>query len=103
MKSVLVAALVVQMTTAGGAGARDERADERDAASADDLKKNLAALKHELSEVSEQYRVARERRRQEAERKKRESGEWTNEPAATTSSTTRRGLAPSGGNGTPAR
>ncbi|GEN09326.1 hypothetical protein MFU01_43630 [Myxococcus fulvus] len=103
MKSVLLAALMVQMTTAGGAGAREKRADaHRSVAEDEDVSKHLSALKNELSSVSEQFRVARERRRLEAEQKKRESGEWTNEPASPAPAAGKRALAPTGGAGTPA-
>jgi|GEM_PF-1527669 len=100
MKSVLIAALLVQMTTAGGAGARDERANEHVTAT-EDWNKHLSALKQEVDSVSEQFRVARERRRLEAERKKRESGEWTNEPTTPAPAPSKRALAPAGGAGTP--
>ncbi|MCP3168622.1 hypothetical protein [Myxococcus qinghaiensis] len=102
MKSVLIAALLVQMTTAGGAGARDERANEHVTATEEDWNKHLSALKQEVDSVSEQFRVARERRRVEAERQKRESGEWTNEPTTPAPSPSKRALAPAGGAGTPA-
>jgi hypothetical protein len=80
MKSMAVAAMMVQLMTAGGAGARGERAAERPDASAADVSRDLAALKSEISSVSEQFRAARERRRLEAEKKKREEEAWLHGP-----------------------
>ncbi|MCE9672765.1 hypothetical protein LY474_33665 [Myxococcus stipitatus] len=94
-----MAALMVQMMTAGGAGARGERVDERrDTAAAEDLGKNLKALKNEVASLRAQYQQARERRRLEAEQRKRESGEWTHEPQApATPAAGRTAVAPGGG------
>jgi septal ring factor EnvC (AmiA/AmiB activator) len=102
MKAVALAALLVQMSASGGAGAHEEQTAERRDASADDVGKNLSELKSEISSLSEQFRLARERRRQEAERKKRESGEWTNEPTAPAAPAGERAAPAARGSGAPA-
>jgi hypothetical protein len=82
MKSLTVAAMMVQLMASGGAGAHGERAAERRDAAADDVGKHLSALKGELTSVSDEFKAARERRRLEAERKKREEEEWHHGPKA---------------------
>ncbi|MBZ4417704.1 hypothetical protein K8638_14510 [Myxococcus sp. RHST-1-4] len=94
-----LAAVVVQLMTAGGAGAHGERATEQRDAAADDLGKNLSALKGELSSLSEQFKAARERRRLAAEQKTREDEEWHHGPKAPPS---QRATPPTGGAGTSA-
>ncbi len=103
MKSIAVAATMVQLMAAGGAGAHGERAAERRDAAAADLGKNFSALKSELSSVSEQFKAARERRRLEAEKKKRQDEEWHHGPATPAAPATGGAAAPSGGAGAPAR
>ena len=100
MKSMVVAAAMVQLMTAGGAGAHGEQAAERRDASAGDVGKHISALKGELSSLSEQFKAARERRRLEAERKKREDEEWHHGPKAPA---TPRAPAPAGGAGASTR
>lgn len=78
MKSVMLAAVVVQLTAAGGAGAgnqaRGRQAAERNGASqAPSIKESFSALKKEVDSVKHDYAEARERERREAERKKREA------------------------------
>jgi hypothetical protein len=102
MKSMALAALLVHMSASGGAGAHEERTAERRDAAAGDVGKNLSELKAEISSLSEQFRLARERRRQEAERKKRESGEWTNEPTAPAAPAAERATPAARGSGAPA-
>ncbi|NMO20552.1 hypothetical protein HG543_37670 [Pyxidicoccus fallax] len=92
------AAVVVQLMTAGGAGAQGERATERQEAG--DVGKELSSLKNELSSLSAEFNAAKERRRLEAERKKREEEEWHHGPKAPTAP---RATPPTGGAGTPAR
>ncbi|WP_240359671.1 hypothetical protein [Pyxidicoccus trucidator] len=99
MKSMAVAAMMVQLMASGGAGAHGERTAERRDAAADDLGKNLSALKSELSSVSEQFKAARERRRMEAEQKKRQEEEWKLGPTTPAASTAGRAAAPSRGAG----
>lgn len=103
MKSMAVAAMMFQLMAAGGAGAHGERAAERRDAAADDLGKNLSALKSELSSVSEQFKAARERRRLEAEKKKRLDEEWHHGPATPATPAPGRATAPTGGAGASAR
>lgn len=69
----MLAALVVQLTAAGGAGSgrAGEHAPSGD--SAKDVGKHFSALKSEVSSLSQQFREARERAKLEAERKKREA------------------------------
>ncbi|HEX8437895.1 hypothetical protein [Archangium sp.] len=75
MRSVLVAALVVRMTAAGGAGAGVEVKGERAPAgeSWEDVRKHFSALRNELSTLENEFRDAREKHRIEAERKQQES------------------------------
>lgn len=100
MKSMALAAVVVQLMTAGGAGSQDPRASERRDADSDNMGKHWSALRGELSSVSEQFKAARERRRLDAERKKREDEEWHRGPKAPAS---QRAAAASGGAGASAR
>ncbi|QSQ28038.1 hypothetical protein JY651_08850 [Pyxidicoccus parkwayensis] len=78
-----VAAMMVQLMAAGGAGAQNGGPDDRRDASSRDVGKDFAALKNELSSLSAEFNAARERRRLEAEQKKRENEEWHLGPKAT--------------------
>jgi hypothetical protein len=73
MKPLMMAALVVQLTTAGGAGSGRASDDGKTGSSAEDVGKHFSALKNEVSSLSQQFREARERGRLETERKKREA------------------------------
>ena len=79
MKSVMLAAVVVQLTAAGGAGAgshaQGRQAAERNGASqpTPSIKESFSALKKEVDSLRHDYAEARERERREAERKKREA------------------------------
>jgi hypothetical protein len=73
MKPLMMAALVVQLTSAGGAGSGRANKSGEAGASAEDVGKHFTALKNEVSSLSQQFREARERARLEAERKKREA------------------------------
>lgn len=73
MKPLMMAALVVQLTAAGGAGSGRAGDSSQLKASARDVGKHFSALKGEVSSLTQQFRAARERARLEAERKKRES------------------------------
>ena len=70
MGSVLVAALVVRLTAAGGAGAgADAELQRRQAGDTwEDVRKDFAALRKEVSTLETEFREARERHRVEAER-----------------------------------
>lgn len=103
MKSMAVAAMMVQLMAAGGGGPQVERAAERRDAAADDVGKNLSALKGELTSLSEQFRAARERRRLEAEKKKRENEEWHIGPQAPAAAKQHGAPAATGGAGTSSR
>jgi hypothetical protein len=103
MTSMAVAAMMVQLMAAGGAGSQGEQATERRDASAADVGKHLSALKGELTSLSEQFRVARERRRLEAEKKKRENEEWHLGPQAPAAPASERTPATARGAGASAR
>jgi hypothetical protein len=100
MKSMALAAVVVQLMTAGGAGSQDPRASERRDPDAESVGKHMSALKGELSSLSEQFKAARERRRLEAERKKLADEEWHRGPQAPAA---QRAAPASGGAGASAR
>lgn len=74
MNSVLIAALVVRVTAAGGAGAGVEEAERRRQAGNtwEDVRKHLSALRSEVSTLDQQFQDARERHRLDAERQQRE-------------------------------
>ncbi|MGE6762167.1 hypothetical protein ACQKGO_29425 [Corallococcus interemptor] len=76
MKVMTLAALLMQMTSAGGAGSEGKRA-----ANALDLtgtphqgavKEEISSLKGEITSLKEQFRLARERQRLAAEEKQRQ-------------------------------
>jgi hypothetical protein len=73
MKPLLMAALVVQLTSAGGAGSGRADGGGEAGASPEDVGKHFSALKNEVSSLSQQFREARERARLESERRKREA------------------------------
>lgn len=74
MKPLMMAALVVQLTAAGGAGGgRTEEKPDQAGSSVKDVGKHFSALKTEVSSLSQQFREARERAKVEAARKKQES------------------------------
>lgn len=81
MKPLMMAALVVQLTSAGGAGSGRAGALPSAGDSAKDVERHFSALKTEVSSLAQQFREARERARQEAERKKMEA-EGIHEPQA---------------------
>jgi hypothetical protein len=93
MKPLMMAALVVQLTAAGGAGSGRAGEHSPSGASTKDVGKHFSALKSEVSSLSQQFREARERARLEAERKKREA-EGAYEPK--TSGSTGAGATPGG-------
>lgn len=103
MKSLAVAAMMVQLMAAGGAGSQGERASVRRDDASGDVGKDITALKGELSSLSEQFRAARERRRLEAEQKKRENEEWHVGPKAPTAPASPRASASTRGAGASAR
>ena len=74
MRSVLVAALVVRMTAAGGAGGGVEGKPQHVQAgdSWEDVRKHFSALRNEISTLQVEFSEARERHRLDAERKQRE-------------------------------
>jgi hypothetical protein len=69
MKSVLIAALVVRMSAAGGAGVGAEGEGQRPEASSswDDVRKHFSALRNELSTLDAEFREAREKHRVQSE------------------------------------
>jgi hypothetical protein len=74
MKSLMMAALVVQLTSAGGAGSgRTGSPPSQSDDSARDVGKHFSALKTEVGSLKQQFREARERARLEAEQRKREA------------------------------
>ncbi|MFL5350424.1 MAG: hypothetical protein ACJ8AT_37105 [Hyalangium sp.] len=73
MKPLMLAALVVQLTSAGGAGSGTASEQEKAGSSAADVGKHFSALKNEVTSLSQQFREARQKARLEAERKKQES------------------------------
>lgn len=74
MRSVLVAALVVRMSAAGGAGGGVEGETQRPQAGNtwEDVRKHFSALRNEISTLQTEFRDAQERHRVDAERKQRE-------------------------------
>ncbi|WP_224245591.1 hypothetical protein [Hyalangium gracile] len=73
MKPLMMAALVVQLTSAGGAGSGRPGEKQGNAGSSmKDVGKHFTALKGEVKSLSQQFREAKERARLEAERKKQE-------------------------------
>mgnify|MGYP003577808633 CR=1 FL=1 len=73
MKPLMMAALVVQLTTAGGAGSGQAGGPSQGNEPAKDVSRHFSALKSEVSSLSQRFREARERARLEAEGKKREA------------------------------
>ncbi len=74
MKSLMMAALVVQLTSAGGAGSGRTGSPSQTGDSPNkEVGKHFAALKSEVGSLKQQFREARERARLEAEQKKREA------------------------------
>jgi hypothetical protein len=75
MNSVLVAAMVVRMAAAGGAGSGVEAQAQIVPAgdSWEDVRKHFSALRSEVSTLESEYQSALERRRQEALRRQEES------------------------------
>jgi hypothetical protein len=73
MKPLMMAAIVVQLTAAGGAGSGPAGRDSHAGSSAKDVGKHFSALKNEMASLKQQFREAKERARLEAERKKREA------------------------------
>ncbi|QRK05393.1 hypothetical protein JQX13_35180 [Archangium violaceum] len=75
MRSVLVAALVVRVSAAGGAGAGVEEDARRQQVGNtwEDVRKHFSALRSEISTLENEFRDAQERHRLDAERKRLES------------------------------
>jgi hypothetical protein len=74
MRSVLVAALVVRMSAAGGAGvgAEGEGQPQEAGNSWEDVRKHFSALRNELSTLESQFQEAREKHRLDAERQQQQ-------------------------------
>ncbi len=87
MKSVMMAAMVVQLTAAGGAGANSLRTSKqanepKDVSSAlADVSRHFSALKQERTTLQHDYQEAHERLRREAEQKKAEDEARLHAPA----------------------
>lgn len=99
MMAMTVAALLMQMTSAGGAGSEGKRAgnhlDVSGAQHPGAVKEELSTLKGEITSLKDQFRLARERQRLAAEEKQRqEEARYGVTPKATPASTT-------GGTGAP--
>ncbi len=77
MTAISMAALLVQLMSAGGAGAEGEQAAVRAAGGSGSVSTHLSALKGEVSTLSERFKAARERRRLQTEK---EREEWEREP-----------------------
>ncbi|GMU01908.1 hypothetical protein KH5H1_60280 [Corallococcus caeni] len=75
MKAMTLAALLMQMTSAGGAGSEGKRAgnhvDEANAHPQGAVTEEITSLKGEITSLKEQFRLARERQRLAAEEKAR--------------------------------
>ncbi len=69
----MMAALVVQLTSAGGAGNGRVGDQAQAGASPRDVGRHFTALKSEMTSLKQQFKEARERAKLEAERKKHES------------------------------
>lgn len=76
MMVMTLAALLMQMTSAGGAGSEGKRAGNRLDLTAEShpraVKEDINSLKGEISSLKEQFRLARERQRLAAEEKQRQ-------------------------------
>ena len=74
MKSVLIAALVVRMSAAGGAGVGAEGEGQRQeaATSWEDVRKHFSTLRNELSALDAQFQEAREKHRVQSEQQKQQ-------------------------------
>ncbi|WP_208752554.1 hypothetical protein, partial [Corallococcus carmarthensis] len=76
MKAMTLAALLMQMTSAGGAGSEGKRAghpvDEAGTSHPGAVKEDISSLKGEITSLKEQFRLARERQRLAAEEKQRQ-------------------------------
>jgi hypothetical protein len=95
MKPLMMAALVVQLTSTGGAGSGRTGTGGESGASAKDVGKHFSALKNEVTSLSQQFREARERARLDNERKKREAeGFYEPPPAAAAGASTATGASP---------
>ena len=69
----MMAALVVQLTSAGGAGSGRTGSPSQAEDSSKDVGRHFSALKTEVGSLKQQFREARERARLEAEQRKREA------------------------------
>ncbi len=76
MTAISVAALLVQLMSAGGA---DGQAAGRSPGDSGSVSTHFSALKSEVSSLSERFKAARERRRLQAEQ---EREEWQRESTA---------------------
>jgi hypothetical protein len=74
MRSVLVAALVVRMSAAGGAGGgvEGEAQHTQPGNTWEDVRKHFSTLHNEISTLQAEFLDAQERQRVDAERKQRE-------------------------------
>ncbi|WP_224360348.1 hypothetical protein [Hyalangium versicolor] len=72
MKPLMMAAIVVQLTSAGGAGSGQTR-EQGSGSTMKDVGKHFTALRTEVTSLSQQFREAREKARLEAERRKQEA------------------------------
>jgi hypothetical protein len=73
MNPLMMAALVVQLTAAGGAGSGRAGDPSQAGNTPKAVGKHFSALKTEVSSLKQQFREARERAKLEAEKKRREA------------------------------
>ncbi|MBZ4332802.1 hypothetical protein NR800_12890 [Corallococcus interemptor] len=94
MKVMTLAALLMQMTSAGGAGSEGRRAGNHVDLVGEGhpraVKEDITSLKGEITSLKEQFRLARERQRLAAEEKQRqEEARYGVTPKATPAAATR--------------
>jgi hypothetical protein len=73
MKPLMMAALVVQLTSAGGAGSGRAGEPSQAGDTPREVGKHFSALRTEVSSLKQQFREARERAKLEAEHKRRDA------------------------------
>ena len=95
MKAMTLAALVMHLTSAGGAGAEDKRAgkhpEDAGVTAGGGVNNEIASLKGEISSLKEEFRLAREKQRLAQEEKKRQEEARYSVPAKPTPASRRAG------------
>jgi hypothetical protein len=76
MKAMTMAVMLLQMSSAGGAGAEAKRAaghaQEKDAGAQGEVTQEIHSLQGQITSLKEEFKLARERQRLAAEEKKRQ-------------------------------